>query len=215
MVSDPIYRPAQLGGVHSLGGTEGRAHCLQHRHLCFERKDATDLGFARRFDVVTSARTLQWIAEVADAISNMARAAKHDGLVVVLDYNHSLNEWAPNPPPQFLDFYQAFLRWRHSNGWDNAMGNSLPALFTTAGLIDIQISSQDEVCTRGDQGFSVKTALWSEVIDNVGSALQMSGFCDSVLLADARRAYEHWRERSLMKQVLSMTAVVGRVHLPS
>lgn len=113
-----------------------RAHCLQHRHLFFERKDATDLGFARRFDVVTSARTLQWIAEVADAISNMARAAKHDGLVVVLDYNHSLNEWAPNPPPQFLDFYQAFLRWRHSNGWDNAMGNSLPALFTTAGLIE-------------------------------------------------------------------------------
>src|SRR5207249_3817462 len=39
-------------------------------NLHFEYGDATALGFRAQFDVVTAARTLQWIADPALAISN-------------------------------------------------------------------------------------------------------------------------------------------------
>jgi SAM-dependent methyltransferase len=188
-----------------------RPHCRLLPNLSFEEGDATTLSFERRFDAVTSARTLQWIADVAGAISCMTRATKYGGLIVVLDYNHSLNEWVPKPPPQFAAFYNAFLVWRRSNGWDNEIGNHLPELFQEAGLVDIQSSPQDEITKLGDHDFAEATALWTEVIDNIAPALQKSGFCGASLLDDARNVYGDWRKKALVKQTLSMTAVVAKV----
>ena len=188
-----------------------RAHCRLLPNLSFEEGDATSLSFERRFDVVTSARTLQWIADVPGAISSMTQATKFGGLIVVLDYNHSLNGWVPKPPAQFAAFYDAFLFWRRSNGWDNEIGNHLPELFNEAGLIEIRSYTQDETSTLGDHDFAETTALWTEVIDNVASALQTSGFCGAALLHDARNIYEDWRKKALVKQTLSMRTVVAKV----
>ena len=47
----------------------------------------------------------------------MARAAKPGGLLVALDYNHALNDWHPDPPPAFAEYYRRFLSWREGNGW--------------------------------------------------------------------------------------------------
>ena len=40
-----------------------RAHCVSRPNLRFEEADATSLDYDARFDVVTAARTLQWIAD--------------------------------------------------------------------------------------------------------------------------------------------------------
>jgi SAM-dependent methyltransferase len=180
-------------------------------NLSFKEGDATSLGLEGQFDVVTSARTLQWIKNVGEAISGMARAAKPGGFVVVLDYNHSLNSWAPDPPPAFLAFYNAFLEWRRANQWDNEMGNRLPALFRDSGLVNIEVHQQDEVADSGNPGFSEKTALWTEVIDKVASNLQTGGFATPDLLQGARNAYEVWRKQRLTRQTLSLTSVIARV----
>src|SRR5260370_11588231 len=45
-------------------------------HLRFELGDATNLNFRSQFDIVTAARTLQWIAEPILAVANMKKAAK-------------------------------------------------------------------------------------------------------------------------------------------
>ena len=129
----------------------------------------------------------------------------------MLDYNHSLNEWVPKPPVQFAAFYDAFLTWRRSNGWDNEIGNHLPELFKKAGLTEIRTYPQDETSALGDHDLAEKTALWIEVIENVASALQKNGFCRAALLDDARNVYEDWRKKELVKQTLSMKAVVARV----
>src|SRR5690349_17877386 len=54
-------------------------------NLRFERGDVTSLTATAQFDVVTAARTLQWIADPALAISKMKQAAKASGMLVVLD----------------------------------------------------------------------------------------------------------------------------------
>ena len=212
-IAEAVGPGGTVVGVDRDKGLVERARTLSRLlpNLSFEEADATSLSFEQRFDIVTSARTLQWIADVTGAISRMTQAAKRGGLIVVLDYNHSLNRWVPDPPAEFVAFYDAFLGWRRSNGWDNEIGNRLPALFKAAGLIDIQSYLQDETSEFGDQDFAEKSVLWTEVIDNVAPALQKSGFGSAALLKDARRVYEAWRKQTLIQQTLSMNAVVARV----
>src|SRR6187200_2702339 len=121
-----------------------RAHCVSRPNLRFEEADATSLDYDARFDVVTAARTLQWIADPKAALRRMTRAAKPGGLVVVLDYNHAFNAWTPAPPADFRHFYSRFLSWRESNGWDNEMANHCPALFAEVGPQEIRTYVQDE-----------------------------------------------------------------------
>ena len=180
-------------------------------NLQFECGDATTLPFCAQFDIVTAARTLQWIAQPALAISKMKQAAKPAGALVVLDYNHATNKWDPAPPREFQRFYSAFLAWRNANGWDNEMANHLPALFRSAGLVDIRSRTQDEVAERGGPEFAERAALWSEVIDNVRGHLATAGFCTEFQLEEARECYASWAKAALMKQTLALRTIIGIV----
>lgn len=180
-------------------------------NLRFERGDATSLEFTSRFDVVTAARTLQWISDPALAVSKMKIAAKPGGVIVVLDYNHSRNAWQPAPPPEFTRFYEAFLKWRQVNGWDNEMGDRLPDLFRQASLEDIEAKPQDETVRRGDSDFTETSRLWSSVIEGVGPQMAAAGFCTREQMEDARHCYAGWVVADLMQQTLVMRAVSGKV----
>jgi ubiquinone/menaquinone biosynthesis C-methylase UbiE len=137
-------------------------------NLRLELGDATSMTFQAQFDIVTAARTLQWISEPALAISRMKDALKPSGMLVVLDYNLAANEWEPEPPDAFRDFYAAFLAWRKANLWDNHMADHLPELFRSAGLGDIESHVQDEIAQRGMPHFDQKANLWLWVIENLG-----------------------------------------------
>jgi ubiquinone/menaquinone biosynthesis C-methylase UbiE len=98
----------------------------QHReigNLRFENADILTLDVENRFhasfEIVTAARTVQWISEPERAIVQMKKAAKPEGHVIVLDYNLDETRWEPEPPADFQRFYQAFLDWRTANNWDN------------------------------------------------------------------------------------------------
>jgi SAM-dependent methyltransferase len=180
-------------------------------NLHFARGDAVDLCFQRRFDIVTAARTLQWIEDLPRAITGMARAAKLNGRLVVLDYNHTFTHWQPDPPEAFTVFYEAFLAWRRSHGWSNEMGHQLPGLFAAAGLIEIHATAHDARSHQRDPDFAVQTSIWTDVIDNLGPTLTASGFCNPARVTEARRVYEQWRTEKLRVQTLSMTCVAARV----
>jgi SAM-dependent methyltransferase len=182
----------------------------QNPELRFEQADAVSLPFHQQFDVVTAARTLQWISEPVKAVRSMRQAAKAGGSVVVLDYNHALNQWEPDPPPAFGGFYRAFLEWRQANDWDNEMGNHLPGLFASAGLVDVESHSQDEVVQRGDERFAEQSALWSEVMENLGGQILQAGFLAESQLREAAAGYKAWVQTALVKQTLRMRAVAGK-----
>lgn len=180
-------------------------------NLHFDTGDATTLSFRGRFDIVTAARTLQWIAEPGLAVLNMRQAAKPPGMLVVLDYSHARNEWKPDPPVEFSRFYRAFLAWRQANQWDNEMADRLPELFRSAGLVDVESHFQDEVVGRGEPEFAERTALWSEVIENVGEQIAKAGLCTESQLREARVCYESWVQTALVRQTLSMRTVTGKL----
>jgi SAM-dependent methyltransferase len=170
-------------------------------NLRFEAQDALAMEFEDRFDVVTAARAVQWMADPASAIERMAGAVKPGGLIVVLDYNHEANSWVPDPPADFLLFYERFLAWRAANGWDNAIADRLPALFGAAGLDAIESRISDEVAGREDAG----AAIWLSVIESIGPQLASEeernwAYCE----------YENYVRHTLERQTLSMRTVVGR-----
>ena len=181
-------------------------------NIRFEYGDVTTLNVDAEFDIVTAARTLQWIADPASAISKMRLATKSSGFLVVLDYNHSCNEWEPDPPSEFKFFYNAFLAWRQINGWDNEMANRLRDLFRSAGLTNVSASSQDEVVERGEPEFVAQAALWGEVIENVGGQFVRAGLITELQLEEGRECYTAWLKTTLRKQTLAMRAVTGWCH---
>lgn len=180
------------------------------RNLRFEHGDATALSYRAQFDIVTAARTLQWISELDSALSRMKQAAKPGGMLVALDYNHAKNRWEPHPPPEFCDFYKAFLAWREARQWDNHMADHLPELFRSLGLADVESHVQDEIIERGGPEFAEHADLWSQVIENLGEQLAKAGFCMESQLQEARERYGSWAKTELMKQTLAMRTITGR-----
>ncbi len=180
-------------------------------NLSFERGDAATLAFRSEFDIVTAARTLQWIPEHGTAISKMKQAVKPTGMLVVLDYSHTRNQWEPDPPDEFKRFYRAFLDWRQANHWDNEIAAHLPELFRSAGLADIQSHVQDEIVVRGDPDFPERTALWTETIESAGEQLSEAGLCTRLELQAARDGYAAWVKTELKRQTLWMRTVTGSV----
>ncbi|HYO83450.1 MAG TPA: methyltransferase domain-containing protein [Bryobacteraceae bacterium] len=204
------------GRVIGLDRDEGLLERARSAHAAVSNVDfrhgcATSLTFRAQFDIVTAARTLQWMAEPALAILKMKEAAKRSGVLVLLDYNHTNNEWKPEPPREFKLFYDSFLAWRECNGWDNQIGNRLPDLLRSAGLVDVRSYVQDEITERGDPDFADQTALWSDVIDTLGDRMAAAGFCTELQIAEARHHYTAWVSTSLVQQRLELRTVTGVV----
>jgi len=204
------------GSAMGVDRDEGLLEIARREHgavanLRFEHADATRLPYREQFDVVTAARAVQWISEPECAIGSMIDAAKVSGRLVVLDYNHAENHWEPDPPPEFREFYRAFLAWRESNGWDNRMADRLPELFRSCGLQDLEVHHQDEIAKRGDLDFGEHADLWSQVIENLGSQVVTAGFLNEARLREAREAYEPWTRTELRRQTLVLRAIVGTV----
>ena len=185
------------------------------KNLRFENVDILALGdrFKNRFDIVTAARTIQWISEPQRAIGNMKKAAKRGGQGIVLDYNLDETRWEPEPPVSFLRFYQAFLDWRRVNRWDNRMASNLTALFHSEGLVDVANHPSDEFVRRGDPDFldAYASGIWLYVIQTLGPNLVEAGFLEESARLRAEEDYDIYVRDALRLQRHSMLTVEGRV----
>jgi len=188
-----------------------RSRCNGIANLSFAEADALTFHPEIAFDVVTASRALQWIAEPGKAVQDLKRAVRPGGLLVILDYSHSRHSWQPAPPEQFQRFFQAFLRWRESHGWDNDMAFHLAALFEEAALIEVLASEQDETFERGQPEFAHALGTWSKVIESIGPALIKEGVLATGDVEAAAAAYDAWCDSSAQRQHLVLRTVEGRV----
>jgi len=187
-----------------------REHHAGVANLAFELLDVLALCDEARFEVVTAARALQWIEDPARALQRMHAATQPRGMVVVLEYTHADLVWEPAPPEPVRRFYDAFLAWRDANGWDNRLGDHLPALVADAGFRDVGVTVQDEVATRGDPGFADALELWQRVLESMGATIVGAGFLARADLDAARAAHRSWSEHDARMQRMVLRAVDGR-----
>jgi SAM-dependent methyltransferase len=184
-------------------------------NLRFENADILTLGgrFNNKFDIVTAARTVQWVSEPERAIVNMKKAAKPGGRVIVLDYDLDETRWEPEPPADFQRFYRAFLDWRTANHWDNRMASHLSGLFLSAGLVDVANHPSDELVRRGDPDFfdAYASGIWLYVIQTLGPNLVQAGFLEKSVHLRAEEDYGAYVRQTLRLQKHSMLTVEGRI----
>jgi SAM-dependent methyltransferase len=187
-----------------------REHHAGVTNLAFELLDVLELRDQARFDVVTAARALQWIADPARALGRMHAATRPGGMVVVLEYTHADLVWEPAPPEPVRRFHDAFLAWRDANDWDNRLGDHLPGLFADAGFRDVVVTVEDEVATRGEAGFADALELWQQVMETMGTTIVDAGFLARTDLDAARAAHRSWAAHDARLQRMVLRAVDGR-----
>jgi SAM-dependent methyltransferase len=206
------------GGVVGLDRDEANLAIARQEHpntpnLSFRQGDLLSLDYEARFDIVTAARTLQWIGEPERAIIQMKRAGKVGGRLVILDYNLEDSRWEPEPPVDFRRFYGAFLDWRTANHWANRMAGHLPGLFIAAGLTEVEVHPGDETVERGDPDFfdAYASGIWLYVIESLGPNLVAAGFLEEAARQGAEEDYRQYVATTLQRQTLSISTVTARI----
>lgn len=168
----------------------------QHTHttpgLAFQQADIYSFDTNERFDLVTCARTLQWLAQPKVALANMKRFVKPGGHLAILDFNHEKITWMPNPPSAMKRFYDAFLRWRQDAGFDNAIADNLAKMMYSLGFPAVQVIEQFERTQQGEPDFSIASRLWSEVAELRGPQLVEDGYITESQRQQAIADYDQW-----------------------
>lgn len=172
---------------------KARAEMQGTAGISFEVGDIYDLPLEQQFDIVTSARVLQWLSRPYTAIEQMVKRVRSGGKLLILDYNHHRIEWSPPIPSSMQSFYNAFLSWRSDAGMDNEMADHLAELMERTGeLNDIVSLSQLEFTQRQDPDFIHKALIWAEVADFKGKQMVQDGYISEQDRARAERDYRLW-----------------------
>ena len=192
-----------------LGGAWVDAHARPN--LSFVEGDALALPFPDdSFDVVSSARMLQWLREPERAVAEMGRVARPGGLVVVLDYDHTAASWEPEIHGAMVEFYASWLRWRTDAGLDNRIMLRLASLLEGAGLDDVHVTPQVEVYAQTDDDFQTRAAIWAEVAESDVKVVA-DGYVEEAVRVEAAKSYRDWLATVGREHRLVLGCAIGNV----
>ena len=162
-----------------------------------------------RFDLIVSARTLQWLSTPKEALVKMKSMLKPKGQISILDYNHEQLDWQPAPPQSMQRFYATFLRWRADAGMNNHIAEDLPDYMEEVGLRSIEVFNSDEVYKKGDENFLSKIGIWSKVAGS--NQMVEEGYLDEPDRLQAIEEYNRWIATDAEMMVMKLKEVRGKI----
>ncbi|MNZ57504.1 Demethylmenaquinone methyltransferase [compost metagenome] len=186
--------------------------CQNYSHISnlrFEVRDIYSLPYENQFDIVTSARVLQWLSSPFAALEQMTQSAKIGGRILVLDYNHEKMDWKPEVPDSMRVFYTAFLKWRSDAGMDNAIADHLKEMFEAVGLQNIQVTPQHELVEHHQPNFQTQTLIWAGVSSFKGEQMVQECYIEEGKRAKAEHDYRKWVEEEAKSQCMYLLSVEG------
>lgn len=208
--SDMATAVGPAGHVLGIDNTEkfiasGRETYSEINNLQLEHVDLFKFNTDQKFDLITSARTLQWLSDPVRALLKMKYLLKENGRISILDYNHEAIEWVPDPPVSMRKFYNGFLKWRADAGMHNRMADELPQMLKEAGFTAIEVINSDEHYHRGRPDFVSKVSIWSKVAGS--TQMVEEGYIDDAVRRQAIDEYDKW----VAEEAISMTMKLNEV----
>ena len=202
------------GKVIGIDNTEkfiksGKETYKETANLELIHSDLFDFETNEKFDLITSARTLQWLSNPKDALLKIKSLLKPNGRISILDYNHNNLEWNPEPPMSMKAFYKAFLKWRHEAGMNNGIADDLPDLMKEIGMVDIEILNSDEHYEKHRSDFVSKVGIWSKVAGS--KQMVEEGYIDNNLRLKAINEYNEWLENKAISMTMKLNEVRGKM----
>lgn len=209
---DIAERVGPSGSVTAIDNTEkfilsGRESYQDTPNLHLIHSDLFDFQTAERFDLITAARTLQWLSNPLAALQKMKSMLKPGGIVSILDYNHEELEWEPAPPQSMQDFYSAFLKWRADAGMNNRIADDLSGYFGAAGFDQIEVLDANEVYYKSDPSFESRVGIWSKVAKL--NQIVEEGYLTEQARLLAIEEYDLWVPNAAEKMVMKLKEVRG------
>ncbi|MDH5608188.1 MAG: methyltransferase domain-containing protein [Cyclobacteriaceae bacterium] len=200
------------GSVTGIDNTEkfilsGRESYGDVPNLELQSIDLFDYEAAEPFDLVVSARVLQWLHNPAAAIQKMKSLLRPGGIISILDYDHTSLEWVPDPPESMRQFYAVFLKWRADAGMDNRMAENLPALLKEAGFQSIEKINSDEHYHRGRPDYLSKAGIWAKVAGL--KQIVEEGYLPETLRLKAIADYTEWVDKTSVSMTMKLNDVRG------
>ena len=214
ITKDVALRIGPSGKITGIDNTErfilsGRETYGHVKNMQLIHVDLFEFQPAEQYDLIISARTLQWLSKVDEALEKMKSLIKAGGRISILDYNHTTIDWQPAPPESMRKFYDIFLKWRADAGMNNQIADDLTSLLQQAGFKNIEQLNSDEHYKKGDTDFYIHLGIWSKV---AGSRQMVEeGYLTDVLRLQAIAEYNQWIEREAVSMTLKLNEVRGRV----
>lgn len=171
--------------------------------------DLFDFDPEEKFDLIVSARVLQWLSNPKEALLKMKSLLKPNGQISILDYDHTNLNWNPSPPESMQAFYDTFLKWRKDAGMNNKIGEDLTDLLKEAGFHSIEKINSDEFYNEERSDYKSKIGIWSKV----AGSLQMveEGYLENELRLKAIDEYNHWIETEAISMTMKLNEVRGKI----
>lgn len=202
------------GKVTGIDNTEslilsGRESHQNVTNLELIHTDLFDFNTEEKFDLIVSARTLQWLSNPKEALVKIKSLLKPNGQISILDYDHTNLNWNPLPPESMQEFYNTFLKWRHDAGMNNRIAEDLPALLEEVGFHSVEKINSDEFYNKERSDYKSKIGIWSKV----AGSLQMveEGYLKNDLRLKAIEEYNHWIETNAVSMTMKLNEVRGRI----
>jgi len=170
--------------------------------------DLFDFNPEEKFDLIVSARVLQWLSNPKEALLKMKSLLKPNGQISILDYDHTNLDWNPSPPESMQAFYGTFLKWRQDAGMNNKIAEDLPDLLKVAGFHSIEKINSDEFYNEERSDYKSKIGIWSKV----AGSLQMveEGYLENELRLKAIEEYNQWIETEAISMTMKLNEVRGK-----
>ena len=179
------------------------------QNLSLIHSDLFDFSPNEKFDLITSARTLQWLSNPKEALLKMKSLLKPNGRISILDYNHNNLEWNPEPPLSMKEFYKTFLKWRSDAGMNNGIADDLPLLMKEIGMVEIEKINSDEHYEKHRTDFKSKVGIWSKVAGSV--QMVEEGYLNNNLRLKAIEEYNRWVENIAISMTMKLSEVRGKM----
>ncbi len=212
-------------GIRELAGADGqvtgidnsqelinraRENFGQMGNVHFEVADINTYQPPTQFNVITTARVLQWVNNPAQLITRMAQLLKKDGHLTILDYNHEKIQWSPAIPESMQQFYQAFLQWRAHAGMDNRIADHLADVLIQRGLTIVRTEDLSERAVKGEPAFREDLDIWAKVAETRGQQLVQDGYITEDLRLRAIADYRGWMDTEAASMTLYLLALTAR-----
>jgi ubiquinone/menaquinone biosynthesis C-methylase UbiE len=200
-----------------ITGIDNTAHFIEKgketyqatENLTLRHVDLFDFDTSEKFDLIVSARTLQWLSNPEAAIERMKQLLKPGGVLSILDYSHSDLEWNPHPPASMKKFYDAFLRWRADAGMNNSIADELEGMFVRAGFMAVEVFDANEVYVQGAENFISRLGIWSKVA-GLKQIVEEGYFQESERISVIEE-YDQWVVSDAKKMIMKLKEVRGRI----
>lgn len=207
----------KIGETGEVIGLDTSEHLIKEGKTLFELPENLELIVSdlftyepsEKFDLIVSARVLQWLNNPKAALVKMKNLLKPGGQISILDYNHEELEWTPEPPKSMQEFYAAFLKWKKEAGMNNRIAETLPSYFEELGFHTIETINANEVYEKGTVNFLPKIGIWIKVAESRGLQMQRDGYVTNELRVQAIEEYGAWIHSKAKKMVMKLNDVRG------